>query len=60
VQCNINCSADPENCLSEQLIKGMADEMATGGWKEAGYEYVNIGATLHGAWPQWTLMGEDG
>jgi len=40
--CNIDCKNDPKNCISEQLYKDMADHMAADGYKEAGYEYVNI------------------
>jgi hypothetical protein len=41
-RCNIACDADPENCVSEKLIKSMADAMVAGGYREAGYEYVSI------------------
>ncbi|MBN3299749.1 AGAL galactosidase, partial [Amia calva] len=40
--CNTDCDKDPHNCISEQLYMEMADVMVTGGWKEAGYEYVCI------------------
>eukprot|EP01047_Picozoa_sp_COSAG01_P039809 COSAG01_NODE_3310_length_6282_cov_2.911693_11_plen_98_part_00 len=42
-RCHMNCTNDPENCFSEKLVKKIIDEMASGGWKEAGYEYVNLG-----------------
>jgi alpha-N-acetylgalactosaminidase len=41
-RCNMNCKDDPDNCFSEKLIKKIIDEMASGGYKEAGYEYVNL------------------
>ncbi|XP_048583695.1 alpha-N-acetylgalactosaminidase-like isoform X2 [Nematostella vectensis] len=33
---------DPENCISENLLKEMADRIASDGFREAGYEYVCI------------------
>ncbi|XP_028669701.1 alpha-N-acetylgalactosaminidase-like isoform X2 [Erpetoichthys calabaricus] len=41
-RCNINCEVDPDNCISEKLLKDMADRLATDGWKTLGYEYVNL------------------
>ncbi|CAM5086927.1 unnamed protein product [Natator depressus] len=41
-RCNTDCKTDPGNCISENLIKSMADKMAEDGWKELGYEYVNL------------------
>ncbi|KAF7242961.1 Alpha-N-acetylgalactosaminidase [Varanus komodoensis] len=41
-RCNTDCKADPENCISERLIKVMADRLASDGWKELGYVYVNL------------------
>ena len=29
-----------DNCISEVLFRQMADKMATGGYKEAGYDTV--------------------
>ena len=31
-------------CFSEKLIKKIIDEMVEGGYKDLGYEYVNLGA----------------
>uniref|UniRef100_A0A7M4FT49 Alpha-galactosidase n=1 Tax=Crocodylus porosus TaxID=8502 RepID=A0A7M4FT49_CROPO len=42
-RCNTNCKTDPENCISEPLIKSMGDRMEEDGWKDFGYEYVNLG-----------------
>ena len=41
-RCTVNCTSDPDTCLSEKLIKEMADIMGSKEWKEAGYEYINI------------------
>ncbi|RMX37256.1 hypothetical protein pdam_00011398 [Pocillopora damicornis] len=41
-RCNIDCNKDPENCISEHLIKQMADHLAEDGYRDAGYEYVSI------------------
>ncbi|KAK6172590.1 hypothetical protein SNE40_016215 [Patella caerulea] len=39
-RCNVDCVNDPDNCISEKLIKQMADLMISEGYKDAGYEYV--------------------
>ena len=39
-RCNTDCETDPENCISERLFMLMADMMVTGGWRQAGYEYL--------------------
>ncbi|KAK6976707.1 alpha-N-acetylgalactosaminidase [Biomphalaria glabrata] len=41
-RCNTDCDNDPLNCISERLYKDMADRLAADGYREAGYEYVNI------------------
>mmetsp|Transcript_97812 Transcript_97812/g.258335 ORF Transcript_97812/g.258335 Transcript_97812/m.258335 type:complete len:601 (-) Transcript_97812:230-2032(-) len=41
-RCNIDCAADPYNCISEQLFQQHADVMARDGWKDAGYVLVGI------------------
>ncbi|KAL2309143.1 hypothetical protein Nmel_005326, partial [Mimus melanotis] len=41
-RCNVDCQADPRNCISEQLFFEMADRLAEDGWRELGYEYINI------------------
>nr|XP_020664052.1 alpha-N-acetylgalactosaminidase-like isoform X1 [Pogona vitticeps] len=41
-RCNTDCKNDPDNCISERLIKSMADRLAGDGWKRLGYEYVNL------------------
>ncbi|CAL1265817.1 unnamed protein product [Larinioides sclopetarius] len=40
--CNTDCKNDPENCISERLYKQMADRLVADGYKDVGYEYVNI------------------
>jgi hypothetical protein len=41
-RCNIDCQKDPDNCVSEKLFMKMADLVASEGYKDAGYEYINI------------------
>ncbi|XP_015265368.1 PREDICTED: alpha-N-acetylgalactosaminidase-like [Gekko japonicus] len=41
-RCNTDCQKDPDDCISERLIKAMADRLAEDGWKELGYNYVNL------------------
>lgn len=41
-RCDIDCSTDPESCISEKLYMAMADHLAADGFLAAGYEYVNI------------------
>ncbi|XP_030301714.1 alpha-N-acetylgalactosaminidase [Calypte anna] len=41
-RCNVDCRADPQNCISENLFFEMADRLAEDGWRELGYEYINI------------------
>lgn len=41
-RCNTDCQADPDNCISEKLYMTMADLLVSGGYKDAGYKYVNI------------------
>ena len=40
--CNIDCVNYPHNCINEQLYKDMADRMVQDGFKDVGYQYVNI------------------
>ncbi|XP_035682064.1 alpha-N-acetylgalactosaminidase-like isoform X3 [Branchiostoma floridae] len=41
-RCNVDCVDDPYNCISEELFMQMADRLAEDGWKELGYNYLNI------------------
>ena len=40
--CNTDCKNNPDSCISEQLYMAMADELVSGGYRDAGYVYVNI------------------
>ncbi|XP_071951371.1 alpha-N-acetylgalactosaminidase-like isoform X3 [Antedon mediterranea] len=41
-RCNIDCKNQPNDCIGEKLFMDMADRMVEDGFKDAGYEYVNI------------------
>ncbi|TKC39210.1 hypothetical protein EI555_007797 [Monodon monoceros] len=41
-RCNTDCNEDPKNCISERLFMEMADRLAQDGWRDLGYEYLNI------------------
>ncbi|XP_038055698.1 alpha-N-acetylgalactosaminidase-like [Patiria miniata] len=41
-RCNVDCVNDPDNCIREELFIQMADIVAVGGYKDAGYEYINL------------------
>lgn len=41
-RCNVDCVNDPENCISEHLVRVMADKMVSEGYLAAGYEYLVI------------------
>ncbi|XP_011298198.1 alpha-N-acetylgalactosaminidase [Fopius arisanus] len=41
-RCNTDCKNDPDNCISDQLFRTMADILVTEGYADLGYEYVNI------------------
>jgi alpha-N-acetylgalactosaminidase len=40
--CLTDCSSDPDNCISEQLVLDTARALASSGYRDAGYTYVNI------------------
>ena len=40
--CETDCKTNPDFCLSEDLIKRIADALVVGGYRDAGYEYVHI------------------
>ncbi|XP_064638096.1 alpha-N-acetylgalactosaminidase-like isoform X1 [Lineus longissimus] len=46
-RCNTDCKNDPNNCISERLIKEMALHMKNNGYLAAGYEYI----TIDDCWP---------
>lgn len=41
-RCNTDCKNDPDNCISENLIKAQADMMVKKGYLSAGYEYIIV------------------
>ncbi|KAL4230402.1 hypothetical protein ACF0H5_010784 [Mactra antiquata] len=41
-RCNTDCKKDPDNCISENLIKRQADCMVSEGYLGVGYEYITI------------------
>ncbi|XP_041357991.1 alpha-N-acetylgalactosaminidase-like isoform X2 [Gigantopelta aegis] len=41
-RCNIDCKDDKYNCISEDLYMEMADHLVSDGYRDLGYEYVNI------------------
>ncbi|XP_067663985.1 alpha-N-acetylgalactosaminidase-like [Haliotis asinina] len=41
-RCITDCVQQPDNCISESLFKRMADRLVSDGYKDVGYEYVNI------------------
>ena len=41
-RCDIDCTTDPDSCISEQLYRAQADHLAADGYLAAGYQYVNI------------------
>ena len=52
-RCEIDCDADPDNCISEQLIKSHADILAAPEWRSLGYQYINI----DDCWANWNRTG---
>lgn len=41
-RCNTDCENDPDNCISERLIKVMADRLVSDGYRDVGYKYIII------------------
>jgi len=41
-RCNRDCKNHPDDCIGEKLFKDIADHMASDGFKDVGYQYVNI------------------
>ncbi|ELU11490.1 hypothetical protein CAPTEDRAFT_171260 [Capitella teleta] len=41
-ECNTDCDVDKNNCISEWLMKEMADVMVANGYRDAGYAYVAL------------------
>lgn len=40
--CIVNCTAQPDDCISDKLIRSMASVMVSEGYLDAGYNYINI------------------
>jgi alpha-N-acetylgalactosaminidase len=40
--CNVDCDHWPDTCISERLYLGQAELLVLGGYRDAGYRYVNI------------------
>uniref|UniRef100_A0AAR5P0J5 Alpha-galactosidase n=2 Tax=Dendroctonus ponderosae TaxID=77166 RepID=A0AAR5P0J5_DENPD len=41
-RCNTDCKNDPDNCISENLFRTMADIVVSEGYANVGYEYINV------------------
>ncbi|XP_067859858.1 alpha-N-acetylgalactosaminidase-like [Heptranchias perlo] len=41
-RCTIDCKTYPDDCISEGLFRTMADKLVEDGWKDLGYQYINI------------------
>jgi len=41
-RCRINCSAEPEDCISERLYREQADAMVSQGFLQAGYSGIHM------------------
>jgi alpha-N-acetylgalactosaminidase len=41
-RCYKDCDADPDNCLSERLLKTVADHLVNDGYRDAGYTAINL------------------
>ena len=41
-RCDVNCSADPTSCISEQMYKGQTDALSDGGYIKAGYTGIHM------------------
>ncbi|XP_022109391.1 alpha-N-acetylgalactosaminidase-like [Acanthaster planci] len=41
-RCNVDCDPDPDNCIREELFMQMADIVVSQGYKEVGYEFINM------------------
>jgi hypothetical protein len=51
-RCIVDCKNQPDECISEGLYKRMADRLVADGYRDAGYEYVNIDDC-------WSLLDRD-
>jgi hypothetical protein len=49
-----SCAEDPDNCISERLVKQHADILGQPEWRDLGYEYVNI----DDCWANWNRTAD--
>ena len=49
-----SCADDPDDCISEQLIRQHADILSQPEWRAAGYRYVNI----DDCWENWNRSAD--
>ena len=49
-----SCAEDPDNCISEELVKQHADILSKPEWRDLGYEYVNI----DDCWANWNRTAD--
>ena len=41
-RCEVDCDTYPTSCINADLYQTMADHLAKDGFKDVGYEFVNI------------------
>ena len=49
-----SCAADPDNCISDKLVREHADILAQPEWKSLGYSFVNI----DDCWANWNRTAD--
>lgn len=47
-RCRTDCVSEPDGCVSSKLIRNTADIIAEQGYRDVGYEYINI----DDCWPE--------
>jgi len=40
--CELDCARRPDECVSERLFRQQAEQLVSAGFRDAGYQYVNI------------------
>jgi hypothetical protein len=48
-RCEVDCNADPNNCINEQLYRQQTDALVAGGYLAAGYNGIH----MDDCWPAW-------
>lgn len=43
-RCEIDCETYPDSCINEALYKAQTDALVSGGYLDAGYNGIHIGA----------------